>query len=99
MPFEQGRALTLRESDRIDRAVENVRAKAGYEDTGLRTRYLDEIYKRKTGGRFTLQAMEDDRGMFVRDDKGNVLHREVPYRGSKGRTQNKSMAPKGLVGG
>ena len=52
--FAQGRFR--KNSSLISRAAESVRNKNGYSSTGKRTRNLDDIYQKKSGGMFSIQG-------------------------------------------
>lgn len=65
--FAQGRSR--KNSSLIRRAAESVRNKNGYSSTGKRTRNLDNIYQKKSGGMFSIQG---DKLVSYRGKKANV---------------------------
>lgn len=65
--FAQGRSR--KNLNIIKRAAESTRIKNGYSSTGLRTRSLDNLYRKKSGAMFSIQ---NGRMVPYRGGKGNV---------------------------
>ena len=70
--FAQGRSR--KNSSLIRRAAVSVRNKNGYSSTGKRTRNLDNIYQKKSGGMFSIQGdkLVSYRGKKANSAKGAV---------------------------
>lgn len=70
--FAQGR--DRKNTSLIKRAAESVRNRNGYSSTGQRTRNLDTLYKKKSGGMFSIQGdrIVAYRGKKVSAAKGAV---------------------------